>query len=289
MNGRSVPGDRANEAGETGYNEADRERAMSKFEHLIIEDQNQVRTITLNRPEKLNALGAGMPDQLRVAVKEAIADDDVRVIVITGSGRAFSAGGDIRGWEGLYGNPLALKGYIQARHEIVIDLQRCAKPTIASVNGDAVGGGCGLALSCDIRLAADTARLGFSFARLGLVPDWGSTYYLPRLVGTARACELVFSADLISSTEAERIGLVNHVYPAAELAERTRALAEKLAANGPIGIGLAKQAIYRSWHLDLASELDGEENNQAITFQTQDVQEGVQAFFEKRKPVFRGR
>jgi enoyl-CoA hydratase/carnithine racemase len=262
---------------------------MGSYEHLIIEDRNHVRTITLNRPEKLNALGAGMPDQLREAVKDAIADDEVRVIVITGSGRAFSAGGDIRGWDGLFGKPLALKSYIGKRHEIVIDLQRCAKPTIASVNGDAVGGGCGLALSCDIRLAADTARLGFSFARLGLVPDWGSTYYLPRLVGTARACELVFTADLISAQEAERIGLVNHVYPAAELPDRTRELAEKLAGNGPIGIGLAKQAIYRSWHLDLASELDGEENNQAITFQTEDVKEGIKAFFEKRRPQFKGR
>ncbi len=262
---------------------------MAGYEHLILDDRNGVRTITLNRPDKLNALGAGMPDQLRQAVKEAIADDEVRVIVITGAGRAFSAGGDIRGWEGLFGNPRALKSYLQARHEIVLDLQRCAKPTIAAVNGDAVGGGCGLALSCDIRLAADTARLGFSFTRLGLVPDWGSTYYLPRLVGTARACELVFTADLISAQEAERIGLVNHVYPAAELPDRTRELAEKLAGNGPIGIGLAKAAIYRAWHLDLASELDGEENNQAITFQTDDVQEGIAAFFAKRRPVFRGR
>ncbi|HEX2173780.1 MAG TPA: enoyl-CoA hydratase/isomerase family protein [Dehalococcoidia bacterium] len=262
---------------------------MTTYEHLLIADRNGVRTITLNRPEKLNALGAGMPDQLRAAVKEAIADNQVRVIVITGSGRAFSAGGDIRGWEGLFGNPMALKSYLAARHEIVLDLQRCAKPSIAAVNGDAVGGGCGLALSCDIRLAAETARLGFSFARLGLVPDWGSTYYLPRLVGTARACELVFTADLIGAQEAERIGLVNHVYPAAELPERTRELAEKLAGNGPIGIGLAKQAIYRSWHLDLAAELDGEENNQAITFQTQDVQEGIKAFFEKRRPVFKAR
>ena len=262
---------------------------MSSYEHLLIETRNQVRTITLNRPEKLNALGAGMPDQLKLAVKEAIADDDVRVIVITGSGRAFSAGGDIRGWEPLFGNPMALKGYIQDRHEIVLDLQRCAKPTIAAVNGDAVGGGCGLALSCDIRFAAPTARLGFSFARLGLVPDWGSTYYLPRLVGTAKACELVFSAELIDGVEAERIGLVNRVYPAEELLERTQAFAEKLAGNGPIGIGLAKQTIYRSWHLDLAAELDGEENNQMVTFQTEDVQEGIRAFFEKRKPVFKRR
>jgi enoyl-CoA hydratase/carnithine racemase len=262
---------------------------MASYEHLLIDDRNHVRTITLNRSEKLNALGAGLPDQLREAVKDAISDDDVRVIVITGSGRAFSAGGDIRGWEGLFGNPRAMKSYLGKRHEIVIDLQRCAKPTIASVNGDAVGGGCGLALSCDIRLAADSARLGFSFARLGLVPDWGSTYYLPRLVGTARACELVFTADLISAAEAERIGLVNHVYPAGELADRTRELAEKLAGNGPVGIGLAKQAIYRAWHLDLAAELDGEENNQAITFQTEDVREGIKAFFEKRRPTFVGR
>ena len=262
---------------------------MGPYELLLVSDLNGVRTITLNRPERLNALGAGLPDQLRQAVKEAIADDETRVIVLTGAGRAFSAGGDIRGWEGLFGNPRAMKSYLQARHQIVLDLQRCAKPVIAAVNGDAVGGGCGLALSCDIRLAADTARLGFSFTKIGVVPDWGSTYYLPRLVGTARACELVFSADLISAQEAERIGLVNHVYPAAELAERTRELAEKLAGNAPLALGLAKAAIYRSWHLDLASELDGEENNQAITFQTQDVREGIEAFFAKRKPVFRGR
>jgi 2-(1,2-epoxy-1,2-dihydrophenyl)acetyl-CoA isomerase len=221
------------------------------------------------------------------------AEPAVRAVVLTGAGRAFSSGGDQkRGgaevppsfFDGDPGGAL-----IERLNRCILRMQRLPKPIIGSINGVAAGAGLNIALATDLRLASDTARFGEVFARVGLVPDGGGTYFLPRLVGTAKAMELILLADLVDAQEALRIGLVNRVVPAEQLEQETLKLAERLAQGPTVAYGLAKRGLYRGLGMSLEDVLNMEARNQAIAARSPDRAEGVAAFLEKRPPRFTGR
>ncbi|OGU02061.1 MAG: hypothetical protein A2W29_03775 [Gemmatimonadetes bacterium RBG_16_66_8] len=264
---------------------------MSGFEHVLLERADGIGTITLNRPDKLNAFAARMPREVAEAVQELAEASDVRVIVVSGAGRAFCAGADIEYMERLVeaNDVEAARALIDAGGEIVTTIRNTPKPVIASVNGPAAGGGANLALACDIRLASDRATIGQTFNRIGLHPDWGGTYFLPRLVGPSRALELIYTAEMVDAAEALRLGLFNRVVPHDRLAAETSALAATLAAKPPIALALAKRAVYESGDRTLPEMLDRELEHQLRCFASDDVREGLQAFLGKRPPVFRGR
>ncbi len=260
------------------------------WEFVLLNKEDGIGTIILNRPDALNALGGKMREEIFAALESAVADSEVRVIVITGAGKAFCAGGDVR--EFVSGETRAEANLPidqrPARDRIVLLIQTTGKPVIASVNGVAAGGGCNLALACDLRVASDRARFGEVFVRRGIHPDWGGTWFLPRLVGYAKAAELIFSGEVIDAQEAWRIGLVNKVVPHEELPTATKALAMKFVKTAPIPIALAKKALQNYSRIDLAQALDFERFAQAICWNTEDRAEGMKSFLDKREPVFKG-
>lgn len=263
---------------------------MSGYEHLLVSREDGVGSVTINRPDKLNAFAGRMRQDMGDALRELVSDDQVRVIVITGAGRAFCAGADISYMKQL----LETKDWknaadlVEAGRTVVTTIRETSKPVIASVNGAAAGGGANLALACDLRIASDQASIGQTFNRIGLAPDWGGTYFLPRLVGPSKALELFFSADMVDAREAHRIGLFNKVVPHDQLQAETRALARSLAAKPPLALARAKQAVYRSGDRSLGEMLDFELEAQMQCFQSGDAWEGLQAFLEKRRPSFHG-
>jgi 2-(1,2-epoxy-1,2-dihydrophenyl)acetyl-CoA isomerase len=264
---------------------------MSGFENVLVEVADGIGTVTLNRPDKLNAFAGRMRQEIADAVRAVADEPAARVVVITGAGRAFCAGADIGYMKELTArnDVEAFRELVEAGREVVTAIRGTDKPVIAAVNGPAAGGGANLALSCDLRIASDQATIGQTFNRIGLHPDWGGTYFLPRLVGPAKALELIFSAEMVPAAEALRLGLFNRVVPHAELAARTRALAAGLAAKPPMALALAKRAIYASGDASLSLMLDVELEHQLACFQSDDAKEGLRAFLEKRPPVFRGR
>lgn len=263
---------------------------MTTYENVLLDIADGVARITLNRPDKLNAFAGAMRQEIADAIRTSAADDAVRVLVITGAGRAFCAGADIGYMQDLLArnDTDAFSQLVEAGREVVTVVRATSKPVIASLNGPAAGGGANLALACDLRIASDKASIGQTFNRIGLHPDWGGTFFLPRLVGTAKALELVFGADMIPADEALRIGLVNRVVPHADLAKETDALALRLAAKPPRALALAKKAIYASERHSLDEMLTAELRNQLACFQSEDAKEGLAAFLEKRDPRFTG-
>ncbi len=261
------------------------------FEFILTSVSDSVGTITLNRPDKLNAFAGKMRHEVAEAVRQMAANDDVRVLVITGAGRAFCAGADIGYMKELTqkGDVDGFRELVEAGREVVTVIRRTPKPVIAAVNGPAAGGGANLALSCDIRIASEKATIGQTFNRIGLHPDWGGTFFLPRLVGPSKALELVFSAEMISAEEALRLGIFNEVVPHEDLTETTRVWATTLAAKPPRALALAKQAIYASETGSLDQMLDIELENQLACFQSEDAREGLAAFLEKRSAEFTGK
>lgn len=261
------------------------------WEHVLLEKEDRVGTITLNRPEKYNAFGGFMRQHILEAVKELSEDKDVRVVVITGAGKAFCTGGDVNEFISgtSRGMTQGVTGERPAMSQIVLAINAMEKPVIAAVNGVAAGGGCNLALACDIRIASDRARFVQVFTRRGAHPDWGGSYFLPRLVGYAKAAELIFAGDSVDAQEALRIGLVNKVVPHEEFVQRTHELAERIAKNGPIPIALAKRGLQNFSKMDLPSALDYEAYVLGVTQKSEDFMEGFKAFLEKREPVFRGK
>lgn len=260
---------------------------MQPLTRLLVRASGTTTTITVNRPEVLNALDNTTLRELDSVLTAFGQDEETRCLVITGAGdRAFVAGADIRALHAL-GPERAreLMAYGQAVFDRLAMLQ---KPTIAAINGFALGGGLELAMACDIRIAADTARFGQPEITLGSIPGWGGTQRLPRLVGMGRARELILTGRIITADEAERIGLVNRVVSAGELAAAARTLAAHLASLPPIAIGLAKETL-NSADPAFAEGLRIERENVARTFSTEDQREGTLAFLEKRQPVFRGR
>lgn len=264
---------------------------MSSYEHILTDVSDGIGTVTLNRPKKLNSFAGKMRQEASEAVRELISDEAVRVLVITGAGRAFCAGADVN-----YMNQLsqdqnyeAFGELVDAGREVVTAIRNTDKPVIASVNGVAVGGGANLALSCDLRIASDTASIGQTFNRIGLHPDWGGTFFLPRIVGVSKALELVFTGDIIDASEALRIGIFNRVVPADQLATATRDLALQLAEKPPLAMALAKKALYQSGTADLEAMLAIEFEFQMRCFKSDDAGEGLSAFLEKRQPKFQGK
>lgn len=264
--------------------------SVPEFENVLLSVVDGVGTITLNRPDKLNAFAGTMRQEVVQAVEVMTAHPDVRAVVITGAGRAFCAGADIGYMKDLIQrhDTEAFRALVEAGRAVVTAIRNTPKPVIASVNGAAAGGGANLALSCDIRIASDRASIGQTFNKIGLHPDWGGTYFLPRLVGPAKAFELISTGEMVPATEAHRIGLFNRVVPHELLAKETSSLARHLAAKPPLALALAKQALRQSDVADLNHMLDVELDHQLRCFESHDTVEGLNAFLEKREPTFRG-
>jgi enoyl-CoA hydratase/carnithine racemase len=265
---------------------------MTDYKSLIYEVKDGITTLTLNRPERLNALGGTLRDDLYDAVLRTSRDADVRVILITGAGKGFCAGGDVKAMnEAKEGRAerLLIDKVAPLRDRVLLAMRDAPQPVIAAVNGAAAGAGMNLALGCDIRLASTAAKFTQAFVKRGLHPDWGGTYFLPRVVGMAKACELIFTGEIIDAQEALRLGIVSAVYPPEELMPAAYALARKIATGPPIAIRLAKRALYHSLDVDLRAALEFETFAQNIASETEDAREGIRAFVEKRPAVFKGR
>jgi 2-(1,2-epoxy-1,2-dihydrophenyl)acetyl-CoA isomerase len=263
--------------------------AMTDTEELRYAKQDGIATITLNRPDKLNAFTVAMIDAWVARLREAQSDPAVHVVVVTGAGRAFCAGGDMAqlGTEA----PAALdhKRFLWEHvQQIPLTLEAMDKPVIAMVNGVAAGAGMDMALMCDLRFASDQARFAESYVKVGLVPGDGGAWFLPRLVGLDRALELMWTGDLIDAAEAFRIGVVTRVFPADELTTQTYAFAARLAAGPPLAIRMIKRAACQGLRTDLRTSLDLISSHLALVIQSNDHQEGVRAFQQKRPPQFHG-
>jgi len=253
---------------------------------ILSETRDAVTTITLNRPDKLNAFTGTMREDLVAALRSAAG----RVVVITGAGRAFCAGGDVEFMSSLQknGDVAAFRKLLEAGREIVMQIATMPKPVIASVNGVAAGAGCNLALACDYRIASDSAKFAQSFVRIGLHPDWGGTWFLPRAVGRSAAFEMMATGRIVDAEEALHIGLADRVAPAASLGDETQKLARAIASGPPLAIAAIKRSLSVSERNDLKTQIDLETKNQLEAFKSNDFAEGMAAFFEKRPPTFKG-
>src|SRR5918999_2458316 len=257
------------------------------LDHVNVERENGVAVLTIDRQEKLNALDRQVVEEIGQALLELEAEAP-RAIVVTGAGeRSFIAGADIKAMSVM--DPLEAKRFSEIGHAAMALLDRSPVPTIAAVNGFALGGGCEVALACDIRIAAENATFGFPEVSLGILPGMGGTQRLPCLVGPALAKELIFTARRIGAEEAHEIGLVNRVVPQGEALKVANELAAEIAANGPLAVRHAKAATNRAMDVDLVSGLEYEANQFALLFATEDAREGMDAFAERRKPEFKGR
>tara|TARA_Y100000588_G_scaffold51729_1_gene48690 strand:+ start:3645 stop:4448 length:804 start_codon:yes stop_codon:yes gene_type:complete len=261
---------------------------MTEMDILIVEQKGAARVLTLNRPESLNALGGGLHSKVVDALHEADEDDEARVVVLTGAGRGFCSGGDIKGMyqsrvlkdDGPPPAPPANAGDSQGLVARVI--RRIGTPVIAAVNGDAAGAGCDIALSCDIRIASERARFGEAFARIGLVPDNGGMYLLPRIVGAARASEMVLTADMIPVTEMSDWGIVNKIVPHDELLPAALEMAERIGANPSRALAMAKWGLQRAQHTDFEGSFDWVNYSMNILRASDEHKDAVKSFVEQR-------
>lgn len=259
---------------------------MTQFSTIIFEKENGVATLTLNRPDKLNALNKEVYLEIGKAIDELENDSNFRVLVITGAGRAFSAGGDISELSEATRSIEAAQKRLRMSHPLVARIKKIKQPIIVSINGDAIGGGCSIALNGDLRIASEKARFGITFIRVGLAPDMGAIYNLPRLVGISKACELAFLGDIIDAHEAERIGLINRVVAPENLDTIVNEWATRLAQSPTLTLSLVKGALYKGLNMDFTSELEDEINLQSLCMNSEGGREGLRAFLEKRKPSF---
>jgi enoyl-CoA hydratase len=255
------------------------------YSNILVDRVGAVAVLTLNRPKVLNALNRATMDEVVEALDALDRDDDVRCTVLTGSGRAFAAGADVTEMAGA--TPVEmLTGYRFQQWERI---RRVAKPIIAAINGFALGGGCELAMLCDIIVAGESARLGQPEINLGLIPGAGGTQRLTRAVGKARAMELILTGRALTAAEALAIGVVTRVVPDEVVVDEAKAIAATIAQKPPIAVRLAKQAILKAFDTTLEAGLDFERNAFYLLFSTEDRAEGIQAFLDKRAPTFRGR
>lgn len=259
-----------------------------EFKYIIYEKSEGIATITLNRPEALNAFSKEVVEEILHVLEDVKSDENIRVIVLTGAGeKAFSAGADIKAMAGmtaLKARELSLMG-----EKLCVTLENMQKPVIAAINGYALGGGLEVAMSCDLRLASENARMGQTEINIGLIPGWGGTQRLTRLVGMTKAKELVFTGKMIDAKTAEQLGIVNMVVPADKFREIVRQFAIDLALKAPVAIRVAKALITKGADMSLDSALALEREGFGIVGSTEDLKEGVAAFTEKRKAVFKGK
>jgi enoyl-CoA hydratase/carnithine racemase len=267
---------------------------MREFQQVLYDKNEHVATVTLNRPKKLNAYSEVMVHEVLAALADARDDDEIRAVIITGAGRGFCSGGDI-GRDFQY--PARYRGHrmesmLEMRenmHELVKFLQRFDKPTIAAINGPAVAGGLTLALSCDFRIASESARLGDTSLKFALIPDEGGAYLFPRFLGLERALRMSLFSEVYSAQQAKALGLVTEVVPDAELIPKAREWAERLAAGPPIAIRITKRMMYKQLTMALDNALEDAALGTMVANYTEDVKEGIAAFHEKRPPKFKGK
>jgi enoyl-CoA hydratase len=256
------------------------------YQHLLLSVQDRIATLTVNRPDKLNALNAALIGELGTAIDELQSRDDVAGIILTGAGRAFVAGADISE----LANQNAVDGKRLARRgqEIFRRFELSAKPTLAAVNGFALGGGCELAMSCQLRLASEAAKFGQPEVKLGLIPGYGGTQRLPRLVGRGRALQLLLTGEMIDAQEAYRIGLVNRVVAADQLIPAATVIIQQMLTNAPLALAACIDMVDRGLEMPLDDALSLEATQFGVLISTSDTAEGTRAFLEKRAPRFRG-
>ena len=267
---------------------------MKEFEQILYAKNGHIATVTLNRPKKLNAYSEIMVHEILAALGDARDDDEIRAVILTGTGRGFCSGGDI-GQDFQY--PARYRGHrlesmLEMRenmHELVKLLHRFDKPTIAAVNGAAVAGGLTLALSCDFRIAAESARLGDTSLKFALIPDEGGAYLFPRFLGLERALKMSLFSEVYPARQAQELGLVTEVVPDLELMPRAREWAERLAAGPPIAIRITKRMMYKQLTMSLDNALEDAALGTLVANYTEDVKEGTAAFHEKRPPKFKGK
>jgi 2-(1,2-epoxy-1,2-dihydrophenyl)acetyl-CoA isomerase len=266
------------------------------YETLLYEVDQGVATITLNRSAVLNAISQHMIEELQATLDTVKGDASVRAVILTGAGRGFCSGADLKGRQRVKPGEAPTdasagrgEGLRRTLNPLILAIRTIEKPFIAAVNGVAAGAGCNLALACDIVLASDAARFGNVFTRIGLIPDCGGHFFLPRLIGFHKAAELMFTGDIIDAHEAERLGLINRVVPHTELIAQARELAERLARGPTRAIGLCKRTMNVGINAELAAVLEAEAEGQGLARQTEDHWEGVQAFLEKRPARFLGK
>ncbi len=257
------------------------------YENLILEKRGPVALVTINRPDKMNALNVRTREEILAVFEELEQDASVRVVVITGSGeKAFIAGADISEFTGK--SPLETREMMQ-KSRAFDAMEDFPKPVIAMINGYALGGGCELAMSCDIRLASTKAKFGQPEIKLGIIPGGGGTQRLPRLIGEGKAMELILTGDMIDAEEALRLGMLNHVVAPDQLETKTMEIANKIAEMSPVALRMAKKAVKNAARLGLVAGLEAETDLFILCFTSEDKEEGIRAFLEKRKPVFKGR
>ena len=260
----------------------------SSFENLLIDRDGAVALVTVNRPKVLNALNMQTLDELRRAVLDLKRDDAIRAVILTGAGeKSFVAGADIN--ELATQTPTTGREHAMSGQHILDLIEHMGKPVIAAINGFALGGGCELAMACTIRLAADTARLGQPEINLGIIPGYGGTQRLARIVGRGRALEILLTGDMLTAQEAHRLGLVNRVFPAADLMTEAKKLAATLAAKAPIAVRYILEAVHRGLDMPFAEAQNFEATLFGLVASTDDMREGTKAFLEKRKADFKGR
>ncbi len=264
--------------------------------HLLIEKQDRIARLVLNRPEKLNALTPTLEDDLLTAVRELGDDDAVGAVIVTGAGRAFCSGADVGGLGGGqrptgYNAEVAddVRRRFNTPQGIILGLQKMEKPTIAMVNGIASGAGLDIAAACDMRVGTPRSRFMAAYIRIGLFPGWGGTWLYPRVMGLAKAAEMVFTGDFMEADEAYRVGMLNKLVPEEELEPATMEMARKVANGPPIALRLAKMNLYRGLEIDLETAMKFAAASETITLTSEDHREGVRAFQEKRSPDYQGR
>jgi 2-(1,2-epoxy-1,2-dihydrophenyl)acetyl-CoA isomerase len=259
---------------------------------VILEQRHDgIATLVMNRPEKLNALNTELATELNAALERVGADESVRVVVITGAGKAFCAGGDLAliGKGRQSGKTEELEPLLRSGMHAVLKMRTMSQPVIAAVNGAAAGAGMNIALAADIRIAAEEATFGQNFAKVGLFPDFGGTHFLPQLVGPSMAAELFYTGDMIDAKTALRLGIVSHVVPATQLEAEVKTLATKIMQGPPVAIRAVKRALFGSQKKKLAEALEHEVQEQIRCYLSDDCSEGIRAFFEKRQPKFQGK
>jgi enoyl-CoA hydratase len=257
------------------------------FKFLTLEVADRIATLTINRPDKLNALNDATIAELGHAIDDIRVDDAIGGVILTGAGRAFVAGADVSELSGQ--TPVLAKARARAGQDVFRRFETCPKPVIAAVNGFALGGGCELAMSCHVRIASEAAKFGQPESKLGILPGYGGSQRLPRLVGKGRAMQLLMTGEMISAEEAYRIGLVNKVVPAAQLIDEAGDLMKTILANGPLAVALCIEAIDRGLEMSLEEGLILEANHFGLLAATDDMREGMRAFLEKRAPAFKGK